>query len=202
MNIKRIDRYDDKRFSKTVLLQHGAYEINGEPYEVEIIDSECAVIRGKVSGKYSFLAEEFRFHAPHIFKFIKSDGTMIFEFSPPEKFNLPLNLIQPSQFYVSSKKLQAIRSFIKKAEDIVIPVIRIKDRYVSLDGHTRLYLAHEKKWKTVRAVISETDEWIWQFIEEAEKRDIYCPSDLQLVSQEEYEICWNAFCDKIFGRKS
>ncbi len=34
MNIKRVDRYNDKRFSKIVLLQNGAYDIDGEPYEV------------------------------------------------------------------------------------------------------------------------------------------------------------------------
>lgn len=202
MTIKRIDRYDDKRFSKTVLFQHGAYDIDGVPYEVEIIDSECAVIRGKDTEKYLSLAEEFRFHAPHISRFVNSYGITVFEFPTPEQFNLPLNLIQPSQFYVSSQKLQAVRSFIKKPEDIIVPVIRRKNRYVSLDGHTRLYLAHEKKWKTVRAVISETDEWIRRFVEEAEKRCIYLPSDLQLVSHEEYEICWNMFCDKMFDRKS
>ena len=202
MNIKRIDRYNDKRFSKTVLFQHGAYEIDSEPYEIEIIDSECAVIRGKDSEKYLSLAEEFLFHAPHISRFINSDGTTILKFLPQKQFSLPLNLIQPSQFYVSRQKLQAIRSFIQKAEDIVVPVIRMNDRYMSLDGHTRLYLAHEQGWETVYAVISDTDDWIWRFVEEAEKRCIYRPSDLQLVSQEEYEICWNAFCDKMFGRKS
>lgn len=59
--------------------------------------------------------------------------------------------------------------FIKKPEDIVVPVIRMNDRYVSLDGHTRLYLAHKKRWKKVRAVISCTDDWILQFVEEAKK---------------------------------
>ncbi|UTC76967.1 hypothetical protein E4O04_02640 [Treponema sp. OMZ 799] len=202
MNIKRINRYDDKRFSKTVLFQHGAYEIDGEPYEVEIIDSECAVIRGKDSGKYLSLAQEFCFHAPHISRFVNSYRTTILELPQQEQFDLELNLVQPSQFYVSSQKLQAVNSFIKKAEDIVIPVIRIKDRYVSLDGHTRLYLAYKQKWEKVRAVITETDEWIWRFVREAEKRGVYRPSDLKLISQEEYEICWNAFCDKIFSIKS
>ena len=74
-------------------------------------------------------------------------------------------------------------------------------RYVSLDGHTRLYLAHKKRLKKVCAVISCTDDWILQFVEEAKKRCIYCPCDLQLVSQEEYEIFWNAYCDNIFDRK-
>lgn len=201
MNIKRVDRYNDKRFSKTVLLQNGAYDIDGEPYEVEIINSECAVIRGKDTEKYLSLIDKFRFNAPHISRFINSDGTRILNFIPTEQFSLPLNLIQPSQFYVSKQKFQAVSSFIKKPEDIVVPVIRMNDRYVSLDGHTRLYLAHKKRWKKVRAVISCTDDWILQFVEEAKKRCIYCPCDLQLVSQEEYEIFWNAYCDNIFGIK-
>ena len=201
MNIKRVDRYNDKRFSKTVLLQNGAYDIDGEPYEDEIINSECAVIRGKDTEKYLSLIDKFRFNAPHILRFINSDGTRILNFIPTEQCSLPLNLIQPSQFCVSKQKLQAVSSFIKKPEDIVVPVIRMNDRYVSLDGHTRLYLAHKKRWKKVRAVISCTDDWILQFVEEAKKRCIYCPGDLQLVSQEEYEILWNAYCDNIFGIK-
>ena len=37
MNIKRINTYDDKRFSQKVLNQHGCFLVEEEPYEVEII---------------------------------------------------------------------------------------------------------------------------------------------------------------------
>ena len=37
MDITRIDTYNDERFSRTVLIQHGAYLISDDPYEIEII---------------------------------------------------------------------------------------------------------------------------------------------------------------------
>ena len=47
MDIQRIDNYTDTRFSKTVLEQHGAYLIDGDPYEIEITGSSEATVRGK-----------------------------------------------------------------------------------------------------------------------------------------------------------
>lgn len=39
-------------------------------------------------------------------------------------FDLPLGQIQPSQFYVDRDKLEAVSSFVERAEDVVIPVTR------------------------------------------------------------------------------
>ena len=47
--------------------------------------------------------------------------------------------MQPSQFYVRAEKLKAVQTFIGKPEDVVVQVIPYGDRFVSLDGHTRLY---------------------------------------------------------------
>ena len=52
MEITRVDSYDDKRFSQVVLNQHGAYIIEDEPYEIEIITKDSAVIRGKNKSVY------------------------------------------------------------------------------------------------------------------------------------------------------
>ena len=46
MDITRINAYADKRFSQTVLNQHGAYIVDDEPYEIEIISNNIAVVRG------------------------------------------------------------------------------------------------------------------------------------------------------------
>ena len=46
MDIQRIDDYTDRRFSKTVLNQHGAYLVDNEPYQVEITDAASAVLYG------------------------------------------------------------------------------------------------------------------------------------------------------------
>ena len=61
MEIQRINTYDDKRFSQTVLHQHGCFLADGEPYEVEIISDYEAVISGENQTGCSEIIEEFRF---------------------------------------------------------------------------------------------------------------------------------------------
>ena len=59
MDIKRIDSYEDERFRKKVLKQHGAFEVDDLLYEVEIISDYEAVVRG--DSKYiKEIIEEFR----------------------------------------------------------------------------------------------------------------------------------------------
>ena len=84
-------------------------------------------------------------------------------------------------------------------EDIVVQVKPYGDRFISLDGHTRLYLAVQNGFRTVKAVESETEDWVWSFVHEAERRNILCPRDLILLPHEQYEIQWNQYCDKLFA---
>ena len=98
-------------------------------------------------------------------------------------------------------KLAAVRSFIRQPEDVIIQVIPYGDRYISLDGHTRLYAAAQDGFRTVRAVLSETDDWVWPFVREAEKRKIFRPRDLILLPHDEYEIQWNQYCDSVFAQQ-
>lgn len=201
MDITRIDSYTDSRFSKNVLNQHGAYLVDNEPYQIEITDSNSAVIQGKDMAVYKPLIEEFRFHAPHIIKFYDMGSKLITEYSIPNLLDIPLDSIQPSQFFVDEEKLKAVRTFIGKAEDIVVQVIPYGDRFVSLDGHTRLYFAVQNGFVTVKAVESETDDWVWPFVHEAERRNILCPRDMILLPHEQYEIQWNQYCDEVFANK-
>lgn len=201
MDIKRIDSYTDSRFSKTVLNQHGAYLVDGEPYEIEIKTSTKAVIRGKNPAVFNALIEEFRFHAPHISKFYDEGCGQIAEYPAPKLFEIPLESIQPSQFFVDEEKLKAVRTFVRKAEDIVVQVISYGNRFISLDGHSRLYLAVQSNFDTVKAVESETDDWVWAFVHEAERRNILRPRDMILLPHEQYEIQWNQYCDKVFADK-
>lgn len=199
MRIKRIDSYSDDRFSKTALNQHGAYLIDNEPYQIEITDVASAVICGKDPAIYKTLMEEFRFHAPHIFKFYDPCARLIAEYPAPILFDLPLESVQPSQFYVDEEKLKVVRTFICKAEDIVVQVIPYGDRFISLDGHTRLYVAVQSGFKTVKAIESKTDDWVWTFVHEAERRNILRPMDMVLLPHEQYEMQWEQYCDEVFA---
>ena len=75
------------------------------------------------------------------------------------------------------------------------------DRYISLDGHTRLYYAVMNGWTAVRAVEVSLGDYIYDFVEEAVKRDIRTPYDLKMVSHPEYEEKWNQFCDDFFASR-
>ena len=198
MDITRIDTYNEERFSRTVLIQHGAYLISDDPYEIEIISPTDAIVRGNDTGVYPELIEYFRFHSPQIYRFFNENGDHIASYPAPEIIDIELDNIQPSQFFIDEEKLDAIRSFINDPEDIIIQVTPWNDRFISLDGHTRLYLAVQKGFQSVKAVISETDDWVWTFVREAEKRAIIRPRDLILLSHEQYDIQWNRYCDKVF----
>ena len=50
-------------------------------------------------------------------------------------------------------------------------------------------------------MLSETDDWVWPFVREAEKRKILRPRDLILLSHDEYEIQWNQYCDSVFAQQ-
>ncbi len=199
--IKRINTYHDDRFSENVLRQHGCFLVNGAPYEIEIISDYEAVVHGCDRNAYWHLIEEFRFYTPHITRFLDINGGIIREYPPVQLLNLYLAEVQPSQFYVDSDKIEAISSFIHKADDIIIQVLPHQGKYISLDGHTRLYYAVMNGWDSVRAVVEESDDWVYGFVDEARRRNIFTPHDLILVSHEDYEEMWDKFCDEFFSQK-
>lgn len=201
MNIIRINNYRDTRFSQSVMNQHGCFLADGEPYEVEIVSEYEAEIRGREAAAFPEIIEEFRFYTPHISVFYDKDRNLVKQFPPAKLLTLQLSEIQPSQFYVDEEKVAAVGTFLTSGDDIIIQVMKHKDRYISLDGHTRLFYAVMMGWRRVRAVEESSGDYIFGFVEEALSRNIYTPYDLQLIPHDEYEIKWNRFCDDFFARK-
>ena len=201
MEIKRINTYNDSRFSTHVLMQHGCFLIDDEPYEVEIISNYEAIVKGDNRDYYLPLIEEFRFYTPHITKFYDDDKNIIIEYPKENIIEIELKNIQPSQFYVDRKKLSMIQEFIHEEKDIIIQAMPYQDRYIALDGHTRLFLATLLGFHKVYACMSTVDESIYDFVNEAKRRKIYSPYDLIPLSHEEYETLWNSYCDAYFSSK-
>lgn len=202
MEIRRVDTYEDSRFSESVLRQHGCFLVDGEPYEVEITSESEAVIRGREKDMFPQVIEEFRFYTPHIVRFYDSEGEIVQSFPELQRLKIPLNRIQPSQFYVDQDKIAAVSGYIHRAEDIVIQAMPYEDGFISLDGHTRLYYAVMQGWEFVCAVAQPCGDYIYRFVEEARKRDIRTPGDMALVPHEEYEEKWNRFCDAFFAEEA
>ena len=195
MTITRINTYDDPRFSPEALLQHGCYLLDGGPCEVRIVAEDTAIVTGCPAQQISTLVAAFRFNAPHITRFTDAAGCTLVELPPLRPFSIRLRDIQPSQFFVDEEKLTAVRSFIHAPADIIIPVIAHEGRYISLDGHTRLFLAAQQGWQNVRALYDTADDVLLAFAKEAVRRGVHTPADMTLLAHAEYEVQWNQFCD-------
>lgn len=200
MEIERLNSYEDSRFDPDILRQHGAFVIDGRyPCGFRILDEHSAKVYYHDYGAIEEILENFRFYAGHITRFYDRDGALLREYGEVETFELPLEQIQPSQFYVDREKLQAVGSFVESGEDIVVPVMKADGRYVSLDGHTRLYLAWRRGYDHVRAFLEEdAGGAIADFAREARSRGVRCVEDMEELCHEEYEEKWNRFCEGFF----
>lgn len=201
MEIERVDVYEDGRFSQKVLYQHGCFLVRGAPYEVEIVSAASAVVRGSDQSVFPQLIDEFRFYTPYITRFFNEQGKLLAAYQPVQRFPVSLSQLQPSQFYVDRDKVTAIATFVRSWEDIVISVLPMGERYIALDGHTRLYYAVSKHWDQVYAVCHTVDDSIYDFVREAKRRGITSPLDLELLEHEEYDSKWNQYCDNYFSGK-
>ena len=198
MNITRINTYDDHRFSQEALNQHGCYLACGDvPIEIKIISQSEAIIIGD-EAYFDEVIDEFRFNAEHITKFYDESGKIVKKFKDVELFKLDIDKIQPIQFFVDKDKLEAVKTFVHSEEDVIIPIAMHDGTYVSLDGHTRLYLAYILDFKHVYAYFSEDFDGFDYFFDEARKRNIYSAKDLILLEHEEYVEKWDKFCDEYY----
>jgi hypothetical protein len=197
--IERINSYDDARFDKDILRQHGAFIVDGKyKCSFRIINQDSAIVYFDKGINVDKLIDEFRFYSEHIVNFYYENMELIKSFPPKETFYINIKDIQPSQFFVDMDKVKAVESFIKSEEDICIPLAKIDDCFVSQDGHTRLYYAVKKGYSRVRGYIIEAGDYIEEFAEEARKRKVYSPYDLKLLCHEEYKVKWNKFCEDFF----
>ena len=202
MEIKRIDSYDHPLFSKEVLEQHGGFLVDGKyPCSFRIIGADTAMADYHDYSEIAPIIEEFRFFAEHICNFCDRDGKVIASFEPVQTKPVPIEDIQPSQFYADEDKVKAVSSFIGSGDDIVVPVMLDKrtGRYISLDGHTRMYYGYLQGYKNIKVFETEVNDFVLRFADEAVKRGVHRVSDIVLLPHDEYEVRWNKFCDDFMG---
>ena len=199
MKIERINLYNHLLFSKEVLNQHGAYLIDDKyPCQFTIVSKDSAIVTYHDYDNIEEIIDKFRFYAYHITKFYNLNNELIKQFEDVPLKLVNINKLQPSQFYVDEEKLQAISSWAKTKEHFIIPIHIHKDDIIILDGHTRLYLANLIGLTEVYVYEDETDDYIYSFVSEAKKRNIYSINDLSLVSHEGYIKKWHDYCDEFF----
>lgn len=198
MQITRVNGYDDARFLKQVLKQHNAFLMDDHiACGFYIFDKIKARVICDVEEVILPVIEEFRYYAPWVCLFYDEKGNEIASFEPLEVECIPLKALIPSQFYVNQSKLDALKEVID-VDEIILPVIKVDDKYILSDGHTRAYLAMLNKAEYVHVVCETASEYVFDFAQAARQRGIEGICDLKVLDEMEYEKKWIGFCEEYF----
>lgn len=120
-------------------------------------------------------------------------------------FLMNLKDIQPSQLYISKRKLERIQEKLdsdKKESLKIIPVKKLGTDIVYSDGHTRAFAAHLLGWQEIR-VEWETGVLDWEMyeicVDWCKNDEIYTIADLssRVISHMDYEILWYERCNQL-----
>ena len=120
-------------------------------------------------------------------------------------YKLTLKDLQPSQFYISERKLASVEVWFDPADLSnfePIPVKELDGVPVITDGHTRAVAALRVGVDRV-PLVWDTDELDWRLyracVTACRRRGILSSADLltRIISAEEYVEQWDAWCDRL-----
>ena len=121
-----------------------------------------------------------------------------------KSFMMKLGEIQPSQLFINSEKLSLVmKTFDVNPRSIEpIPVKKIGDQVVFVDGHTRAFASFLRGMSEVK-VYWEEDELDWDAYEVCvdwcKKEGINTIADLKerVIPSKEYQVLWLDKCEKM-----
>ena len=121
-----------------------------------------------------------------------------------KSFMMKLGEIQPSQLFINSEKLSLVmKTFDANPRSIeFIPVKKIGDQVVFVDGHTRAFASFLRGISEVR-VYWEEDELDWDeyevCVDWCKKEGINTIADLKerVIPSKEYQVLWLDRCEKM-----
>ncbi len=120
-------------------------------------------------------------------------------------YKLTIKDLQPSQFYISERKLASVEAWFDPADLSNFEPISVKELDgvpVITDGHTRAVAALRVGVDRV-PLVWDTDELDWRLyracVTACRRRGILSPADLltRIISAEEYVEQWDAWCDRL-----
>ena len=123
-------------------------------------------------------------------------------------FEIELSKLQPSQLYISKKKLAAILKKFKpndKSTLGIIPIKKLGDDIIYTDGHTRAYVAYKAKLTKI-LVEWENEDLDWEMYEICvnwcKSENIFTIANLddRVISHRQYEQLWYKRCEDLHNK--
>ena len=116
---------------------------------------------------------------------------------------LPLTDIQPSQFFLSERKLEEIATWFDREELKPLPVKRLEGKWFLTDGHSRAFTAY-LRGRSELPVYFDRDDINLKFysncIRLCKEKNIKSIADLKdrILSEEAYQTEWIDWCKRSF----
>ncbi|MEM4704324.1 MAG: hypothetical protein QXJ02_04575 [Candidatus Bathyarchaeia archaeon] len=119
-------------------------------------------------------------------------------------FMMRLDMIQPSQLYICTEKLEAVMQILKANPRSMepIPIKKLGNEIIFVDGHTRAFAAYLRGETEVK-VYWEDEELDWDAyaicVGWCKKEGIRTIADLKnrIVNEKEYEELWLNRCEEM-----
>ncbi|KXT72452.1 hypothetical protein SGODD07_00714 [Streptococcus gordonii] len=116
---------------------------------------------------------------------------------------LPLTDIQPSQFFLSEKKLEEIATWFDQEELKPLPVKRWKGEWFLTDGHSRAFTAYLRGRSEIPVYFDRDDinlKFYSNCIRRCKEKKILSIADLKdrILSDEAYQTEWLDWCKNSF----
>jgi len=120
-------------------------------------------------------------------------------------FLMKIDAIQPTQLYISSEKLNTVMRSLARTKSMVIehiPIKRLDNQVVFVDGHTRVFAAFLHSLSDI-PVCWEDEELDWDeyrlCVGWCKEEGINVISDLRkrVVAHKDYQVLWLDRCKKM-----
>ena len=156
---------------------HYEFEING--IEAKVKYDNILHIKDAIN--------EFRKYNKHICRFYNDDRSFYLGFDEIQTFKLPVDILQPSKFFIDEDKYKAIEKYLEN-EEFYLPVAIIDDEYVLLDGHVRCKYLIDNYVKMVNVYIDDYDIDIPNYVYIAKENNIFKVKNMEVLPHEEYQL--------------
>ena len=122
-----------------------------------------------------------------------------------EPFMIKIEELQPSQLYISRKKLEKVQRWFTPTDPSSynpIPIKKLDDRIIITDGHTRIYVAYLEAVDEIK-VEWDIDDLDWDIyricVDWCLEEGITTISNLEgrLLESDQYQTLWIDRCQKI-----
>ena len=181
-------------------------------FSEDAFSSRCGYICGFYRGEHGNLYREYPYMTPEqADQFVSGAARRVLSaLRPPlavwhESIKFTLKELQPSQFWISEKKLNDVRAWFspsRLSDFAPIPVKILDGVPVMTDGHTRAVAALLAGLDSV-PLVRDPDDLDWEMYRECvracRERKVFTPEDLigRVLPEDEYHENWDLWCDRM-----